>query len=150
MSASKPKRVKHELSVADKYEILRYHDSHPHVNQVGLKVYFEKEFNTTIGKSTISELLSGKNKKTTKSLKDKILSLNDVENDPKMRIKEARYPELVKCLMYWYNEYHYRIPISDSLMTEKAKDFGNMLGICEQSFKYSIGWLEKVKIRNKL
>ena len=81
MSASKPKRIKHELSVADKYEILRYHDSYPHVNQVGLKVYFEKELNTTTGKSTISGLLSGKNKKTTKSLKDKILLEQDSMDD---------------------------------------------------------------------
>ena len=66
-----------------------------------------------------------------------------LENLCHVRIREIQHPDLVKLLMYWYAEYHYRIPNSDNMMIEKAKEFGPMLGICEQQFKYSVGWLEK-------
>ena len=39
------------------------------------------------------------------------------------------------------------ISISDLILIEKAKEFGEMLGIVEgSSFNYSFGWLERFNI----
>ena len=37
------------------------------------------------------------------------------------------------------------MPISDEMIIEKEKEFGAMLGICEQTFSYSRGWLDRFK-----
>jgi hypothetical protein len=39
MSAKKIKKIQNEVSVGQKYEIIRYHHSHPLVSQVALRAW---------------------------------------------------------------------------------------------------------------
>ena len=58
----------------------------------------------------------------------KLEQVDSVE-DLNKRIREAKYPELEKCLYLWYSEKLSRkTPISDDMLTEKAREFGGMLG----------------------
>ena len=90
----KCKRKKFELTVAQKYEIIKYHERYPSLKQVALITYFNKEFGVEISKSTMSELLSKQKKK--------IIQLDDVENDFNKRIWPGKYPDLEECLFVWY------------------------------------------------
>ena len=77
---------------------------------------------------------------------NKIMKLDDVEAFNK-RIREAKYPELEKMLFIWQT----MTKISDMILIEKAKEFGDILGLTEGcSFDYSSGWLEKYKKRYKI
>ncbi len=64
-------------------------------------------------------------------------------------MREAKYPDLEKCLYLWHSEVlRLNLPVADDLMLEKAKEFGDMLGI--STFGYSRGWLEKFKKRHNI
>jgi hypothetical protein len=135
MSAVKRKRV--ELKIEQKYEIIRYHEAHPQLKQHHLIVHFNTVFDTVIGKSTMSDILANKKK---------ILRIDDIENDFNKRIRNAKYPELEECLYTWLKDkLDRKIPISDDMLIEKAKVFGQLLQITD--FKYSNGWLNKFKDR---
>jgi hypothetical protein len=43
--------------------------------------------------------------------------------------------------LYYSNVRAHNIPISDAVLISQAKIFGQMLGISDFEFKYSIGWL---------
>ena len=81
----------------------------------------------------MSDILSDKTR-------NKILKLDDVENDFNIRIRDAKYPDLEECLYTWQKiNVKKHIPISDDMLIEKAKDFGVLFGA--RDFNYSLGWL---------
>lgn len=53
--------------------------------------------------------------------------------------------ELERCLFVWFCQAQLEIVITDAILIEKAQQFGEMLGINDQAFKYSKGWVEKFK-----
>jgi hypothetical protein len=74
----------------------------------------------------------------------KLQQLNSVE-DFNLRIREAKYPDLERCLYLWHSEVlRLNLLVADDLMLEK----GDMLGI--STFGYSRGWLEKFKKRHNI
>ena len=141
---SKPKRNKVELMVDQKFQIIEYQQKHPSLKQTELIKYFNKLFSVNIPATTMSGILSVANR-------NKILKQDNVESLNK-RIRECKYPDLERMLWLWQTMATNKgISVSDSLLIEKAKEFGQMLGICEgSSFMYSEGWLEKFKKRFNL
>ena len=141
---SKPKRNKVELRVDQKFQIIEYQQKHPSLKQTELIKYFNKLFSVNIPAKTMSGILSVANR-------SKILKQDNVESLNK-RIRECKYPDLERMLWLWQTMATNKgISVSDSLLIEKAKEFGQMLGICEgSSFMYSEGWLEKFKKRFNL
>ena len=141
---SKPKRNKVELRVDQKFQIIEYQQKHPSLKQTELIKYFNKLFSVNIPATTMSGILSVANR-------SKILKQDNVESLNK-RIRECKYPDLERMLWLWQTMATNKgISVSDSLLIEKAKEFGQMLGICEgSSFMYSEGWLEKFKKRFNL
>lgn len=135
----KTKRDKNELTVAQKYEVIRYRDSNPGIKQTALIKYFNDVYKLEIPKQTMSDILSDKTR-------NKILKLDDVENDFNIRIRDAKYPDLEECLYTWQKiNVKKHIPISDDMLIEKAKDFGVLFGV--RDFNYSLGWLVRFKAR---
>ena len=113
----------------------------PKITQKDLIAKFNNEFKTNIPKSTMSDILKPEYER-------KLQQLNSVE-DFNLRIREAKYPDLERCLYLWHSEVlRLNLPVADDLMLEKAKEFGDMLGIL--TLTYSRGWLEKFKKRHNI
>ena len=55
------KRKKFELTVDQKYLIIRHHQANPKMKQTELIAHFNREFNTVIKKQTMSDLLKTTN-----------------------------------------------------------------------------------------
>jgi len=69
----------------------------------------------------------------------------DTEN-LNMRIKECMFLDLERFLIMWHSQTITKLScISDQIMIEKAKEFGDMLKIT--ALQYSQGWLNKFKCR---
>jgi len=83
--------------------------------------------------------------------RNKILKQDNVEAFNK-RIREGKYPDHGKMLYFWHGiAINKGISVGDLILIEKAKEFGEMLGIVEgSSFNYSSGWLENFKKRYNL
>ncbi len=130
------KRTKNELTLAQKWEIIQFKKENPKATQRSLCAKFGTDFNITIPTSTMSDILKPENIR-------KLEQVDSVENLNK-RIREAKYPELEKCLYLWYSEKLSRkIPISDDMLTEKAREFGGMLGLV--TFQYSSCLVRKIQ-----
>ena len=87
---AKEKRKRVELSIEQKQEIINYAENHPSIKQVQLRVHFNSHFNTIIGKSTLSEILSSKKK------------FSNEENITAKRLRTAKHPELEECVFLWH------------------------------------------------
>jgi hypothetical protein len=128
-------RILVELSREKKAEIVRYHIKYPAKKNVDLIAHFEKEFKVKISSATMSRILNK-------------FDLNDDISDDTYRLKSAKYPQLEDALYIWHQQKRsLKIPISDDILIEQAKVFGQYLSIDENDFKYSHGWLEKFKSR---
>jgi hypothetical protein len=138
------KRAKVELRIDKKFQIIEYHQKHPTFKQTELIKHFNKLFGVNIPATTMSGILSP-------SFRNKILKQDNVEVLNK-RIRECKYPDLENMLYFWHGIANGKgIALSDLILIEKAKEFGEMLGIVEgSSFNYSLGWLERFKKRYNL
>ena len=129
------KRNHAELTVPQKQEIIDFRKKNPKITQKDLIAKFNHEFKTYIPKSTMSDILKPEYER-------KLQQLNSVE-DFNLRIREAKYLDLERCIYLWHSEVlRLNLPVADDLMLEKAKEFGDMLGI--STFNYSRGWLENL------
>ena len=134
------KRKRIELKIEQKWEIIEYRKKYPKLSQTQLLVHFNRLFDTVISKQTMSDILKPEYER-------KLQKLDSIE-DYNTRIREAKWPELEKCLYLWHCEMlRKHLPLSDLLLAEKAKEFGDMLGII---FEYSNGWLNRFKKRYNL
>jgi hypothetical protein len=137
-ASDKKKRLKVELTIPQKWEIIEYSKKFPNVKQKSMILKFNKEFNTTIPSSTMSDILKPDNIR-------KLEKLDNVDDFNK-RIREAKYPDLDKCLYLWYSEQvRNHIPVSDDMLREEAIEFGKMLGLV--TFNYSKGYIHRFKQR---
>ena len=61
-------------------------------------------------------------------------------SDDTYRLKSAKYPQFEDALYIWHQQKRsLKIPISDDILIEQAKVFGQYLSIDENDFKYSHG-----------
>ena len=96
------------------------------------------KYGVTIGRSTIADILKDTTKWTTLE-----------RNADSIRQTKPMYQEMESALMLWFNDIRQRGGlISDELLREKARHFGERLGVT--NFAYSNGRLANFKQRNKI
>jgi len=133
---------KTRLNVNQKIEIVNYALSNPKVTHKMVAAKFAKEYGMKqISKQTMSRIMD-------KDMVNKLLKLTITDDSSIKNIREVLHPQLERCLFVWFSQVQHDIITIDKILIEKAKEFGEMLGICDQSFKYSQGWLEKFKNRH--
>jgi hypothetical protein len=133
MSDQNGKKSRFSLKVEQKYAIIEYRDANPKLKQKDLIEHFNKLFKVRIPPTTMSGILSA-------PARQKVLKQDNVEALNK-RIRECKYPEMEKMLHIWYTYAISKgVSISDEILTDKAKEFGAMLGIDDGvHFNYSDG-----------
>jgi CRISPR/Cas system-associated protein Cas5 (RAMP superfamily) len=103
------KRSHGELTVPHKQEIIDFKKKFPKLTQKELIEKFSVEYKTVIPKSTMSDILKP----------DYGRKLKQLDNDESYnkRVRDAKYPELEKCLYLWNCEMlRKNLPVADDLM----------------------------------
>ncbi len=159
------------LTASQKLEIINFHVKKPHLRQTELIYYFEKKFNLKIAKSTMSDLLNGKNVAKLYELHSKNnkkepmrLQESDLMKNYHLRLQEIKQTKLEEQLLRWLNGEQdkcsndnspTRVPlktkmgnITDEMVIAKAKEFGKYLGISAPILlSFNAKWLENFKER---
>jgi hypothetical protein len=101
-----------------------------------------KKRKRNIGVSTVGEILRNASKYT---------SMESIRLPGTKRLRNGEFPNLEQCVYLWIiDKLSNKISISDSIVVNQAKRFGEQLGISNLEFSYSRGWLEKFKLRFNL
>lgn len=121
-----------------KKEICLYKKDNPILKNKEIQKYFQDKYQRKLSESTISEIVNQF---------DRYLFNFDSKN--KFGIRSAAHPELEEALHMWYCEKRrLYIPISDDMLTTKAREFGNnFYGLYNVDFRCSHGWLANFKQR---
>ncbi|CAF0988202.1 unnamed protein product [Brachionus calyciflorus] len=140
-NSDKPKRLKNELSLDQKREIILYYHEHPKLTQLNLSIFFSEKFGKRIARQTVSDILAAE---------CKLFQNENIKGPDTKRITNARFPLIEECLTLWLSDVRaHGVNVNDDIIREKAKIFGSRLGYGLE-FKYSNGWLEKFKKRHGL
>lgn len=133
----KKSRKRQTLSIEIKIEIIKMYLENTKITLEEIQKIFKKKYFIKIGKSTLSEIISNR---------EKWLNSNKTcQKRTKMSV--GKFPELESALFIWISQMNLKnIPLNESMVVEKAKFFGDQLKI-DKDFKYSNGWLEKFKDR---
>nr|CAG8687198.1 14352_t:CDS:2 [Entrophospora candida] len=75
---------------------------------------------------------------------------NLLQNPLQKKPRNVRYPELELALQEWCLHSQNHIPLTDLIITEKAKSFAKLLNIPDDALTFSSGWLQSFKNRNNL
>ncbi|KAJ7459758.1 CenpB-DNA-bind-domain-containing protein [Mycena latifolia] len=132
--AGRAKQKKQRLFNVDRKDICLYHKENPSARQEDIARIYGVE------RSTISKILKNKTK-----------WLN-VPADENLRIakhRPSKFPEIEDDMVKWLLECRdTNTVLSDSMIRNKAKDVARTLGIPEERFKASSGWIENFKHRH--
>ena len=93
--------------------------------------WIEEQWDLKVSESTITRILQ---------TADKRLSSETINPNIK-RHKSVSYPELESALKEFVLEYQHQTILSDAILVEKAKMIANGLGIPQDAFQISQGWL---------
>ncbi|KAG6830692.1 hypothetical protein H0H92_015168 [Tricholoma furcatifolium] len=133
---ARPKQKKQRLDNNDRKRICKFHDEHPNSRQEDIANEFGVE------RSTISKILKQKSK---------WLNTPDNVADRVAKHRPSKFPEIEDELTKWLEECAAKkIPTSDGAIRDKAKEVARALGISDDRFKASSGWVENFKSRQKL
>ncbi|KAJ7147523.1 Tc5 transposase DNA-binding domain-containing protein [Mycena crocata] len=128
------KQKKHRLYNVDRKAICIYHKENPNARQEDIARLYGVE------RSTISKILKNKTK-----------WLNVPANED-LRIakhRPSKFPEIEEDMVKWLLQCRDNDTIlSDSMIRNKAKAIAHDLGIVEERFKASSGWIENFKHRH--
>ena len=118
--------------------ICQYKKDNPLAKNSEINAHFSTLFKRNFAASSITEILQNSS-----------VYLTDFDSKNKFRIRKADHPELEDALHMWYcDKRRLLLPISDDMLTEKAKYFGTeFYGLHNIDFKYSHGWLTNFKAR---
>ena len=137
MSQPPAKRRRTQFSIAEKKEIVAYKTDHPKSTQDDIAAHFAREWGKQVGRSAVSDILCDKEKWT----------CTPKDGDSSLRQRMGRYDNLEQVLFLWFNDIRAKNTIiNDDMLIEKAKIYGNQLGV--QDFAYSKGWLQMFKKRH--
>jgi hypothetical protein len=136
------KRKRNDYDVENKRQLVYYQRSNPNLSHSELKKWLDDSFKTDIGVSTVGEILRNASKYT---------SMESIRSPGTKRLRNGEFPNLEQCVYLWIiDKLSNKISISDSIVVNQAKRFGEQLGISNLEFSYSRGWLEKFKLRFNL
>ncbi|PVH96247.1 CenpB-DNA-bind-domain-containing protein, partial [Periconia macrospinosa] len=132
-TSSTPRKT---LTDQDRRRMCQYHEDHPTVKQTEIGAMFGVE------RSTVSKVLRQK---------EKYLFQDDGSRSP-IRKGKGKFPDIERALANWArNHQKSGLPLTDSLIKEKARFFSTTVGNNESHFKTtSASWLEKFKQKNNL
>ena len=130
------KRPRTEVTVAQKQQICEWRLVNPRSTIDDTREYAKRELHINIGRSTVTDIW-----------KDRIKWLGQiVVNCGAVRMRPAKQERLEAALSLWLADVIGQgIHVSDALLIERAKLFGNELGVTD--FGYSRGWLFNFKKR---
>ena len=135
-STAKRRRV--DLTLAQKKAICQHKKDNPKLSQPALQHYVSEQFSVSIGRSTISNILSNS---------DKWLAVS-THHQNERRDRPSLLVDLENSLSKWEqfaNDPKVDGTVSDLMLTEKAQQIGEKLGLTD--FTYSRGWLQKFRSR---
>ena len=122
------------LNAEQKKEICIYHTNHSSKTQLEISSVFSAKFSETVSRRSVGDIIACKEK----------WMQNQGPNSKKLRL--GQHSNLDSALHLWFaTARSQNAVITDALLREKAKHFGNELGITE--FQYSNGWLQRFKLR---
>ena len=128
MSQPPAKRRRSQFSIAKKKEIVAYKTDHPKSTQDDIAAHFAREWGKQVGRSTVSDILRDKEKWTS----------TPKDEDSSLRQRMGRHDNLEQALFLWFSDVRAKNAIiNDDMLIEKAKTYGNQLGV--QDFAYSKG-----------
>lgn len=134
------KRARIQLTATEKKALCLQKGENPSLKQHELSAWCEKRFGKPIKKNTVSDIL--KHAKKWLAVRDDCNVIKDMK---------CRYPQLETALWTWIITARSSQPtlcISDAMLLNKARKFGEELGIT--NFEYSTGWLCRFKKRHNL
>ena len=136
---STPKRKGVLLDFVQKKEILDYYKEHPKSAQQQIFDVFTTKWDLPINRRTVGDILS----------KKELRENDDVEPSPRKRMRTPQHSDMERALYLWFsNARANNIPVTDSILKEKAQRFGGDLGVAD--FSYSNGWLQSFKNRHSI
>ncbi|KAF9267516.1 CenpB-DNA-bind-domain-containing protein [Marasmius fiardii PR-910] len=131
---TRPKQRKQRLFNVDRQAICQFHLDHPTARQEDIANRFRVE------RSTISKILKHK---------AKWLNVKPEEGLKVAKHRPSKFPELEFAMLAWISEpATTRRAISDTRLREKALALAKSIGIGEDKFKASSGWVENFKHRH--
>ena len=132
------KRARKILTVLQKKEICIFSDQNPAKSQNEIAIHFSTVFECDVKRRTVGDIIADKKR---------WLSSDAINNLPAAKYaRKAKHANLETVLFNWFAAIRSQnIPVTEVILTEKAKAIGAQLGITE--FSYSSGWLQKFKSR---
>ncbi|GBE83194.1 Tigger transposable element-derived protein [Sparassis crispa] len=129
------KNRKQKLTNADRKQICRYQEENPTMKQDQIAAHFGVE------RSTVSKILKAKQNWLNKA--------DDEVTDRSSRTRPTKFPWLEFRLLDWLKECKKnKTIITDALIRNTAKQYALDMGITEEKFKASSGWVENFKNRH--
>jgi DDE superfamily endonuclease/Tc5 transposase DNA-binding domain/Fission yeast centromere protein N-terminal domain len=132
-------KMKTSLTNAQRHEICLKKSMCPNMKQADLVKWIEERFSIKVDQATVSRLL-----------KRSATFLEEVENPEQKRIRMVKFPQVEETLAEWCMQAQGRIPLTDELITLKAKQVARLFSIPDDALIFSHGWLTRFKKRNNL
>ncbi|KAI0926737.1 hypothetical protein AcV5_007446 [Taiwanofungus camphoratus] len=130
---TRAKHRKQRLFSTDRKKICQFHAENPGMKQEQIAAHFGVE------RSTISKILKHK---------AKWLHVPEHEENPVAKQRPSKFPHLERCLERWLIDCRNKsIILTDSLIRTKAKEVARNMGLGDDRFKASSGWVENFKHR---
>ncbi|KAG8797881.1 hypothetical protein FRC17_007629, partial [Serendipita sp. 399] len=134
--SAREKHVKSKLRNSDRKDMCIYYEQNPSARQEDIAARFGVE------RSTVSKVL-----------KQKALWLS-IEDEDELKIAKRRptkFPEIEATVLQWVQErFAAGESVTDQNIREQAKLAAQQLGIGEELFKASGGWIDNFKHRNRI
>ena len=103
--------------------------------------YVETKWQVRVNESTITQILQRSNQ---------LLSEKEIIAPNAKKHRSVTYPELEQVLKEFVLMRQHQTVLSDAILIERAKTLASGLGIPEGALNFSVGWLQKFKIRNSI
>lgn len=134
--SSKEKHTKNKLRNMDRKEMCLYAEQNPKARQEDIASRFGVE------RSTVSKVLKNK---------AHWLSLEDEEILKIAKHRPIKFPDIESDVLHWVHERAAKGElVTDAALRERAKDAARRLGVGDDDFKASGGWIENFKQRNRI
>ena len=142
MLPEKKKQKRTAISEQLKKEICVYHQENDKKTHNEIADYFSEKKNLTIDRTTVTKILSNK---------EKWINIPNSTHHSVFRQKSVKFPDLEKTMGFWISQVSAQgLVITDKVVAEKAKVFGEKLGIEKNDLVFSNGWLRGFKQRNNI
>jgi hypothetical protein len=128
------------LNNQQRYQICLKKQDDQRITQKELINWCEQEFGVKVDQATISRTL----KRSSEYLNNET---NLLQNPLQKKPRNVKYPDLEHALQEWCLRSQSRIPLTDLIVTEKAKSFAKLLNIPDDALTFSSGWLQSFKNR---